>query len=361
MSVTPFRADVAETASVEINRIAALGEIAQKLRRAPDAEETLVGVIEKACACTGADAGMLTLHTPALRQVVAGSALGAGPHISVPLQASGPTFGELVLTRMHGAAEFTREDESFALLVSDYVAKAVAGLREGTVLQRSEQDFIDRISEEMREPMASASGLIEVLMREEAGPLTTEQRTYLESVAKRLARGRSMLDDLIMLAHLRPPELRHMQQIAVTPWLDRAVRDRRHEASAAELTLELSRPDEVFMVRGVPEQLETVMHHLLDNAIKFSKPGGRIDVGASQTEGLVSVVVADQGIGFDAADAGRMTDCFARATNAEQSRIPGAGVGLYLVKEIVDAHGGRVWLESGREAGTRAYVGLPPA
>ena len=90
------------------------------------------------------------------------------------------------------------------------------------------------------------------------------------------------------------------------------------------------------------------------------EPGGRVDVTVGLVETLVRVSVRDTGIGFDQADANRMTDCFARALTAEAARIPGLGVGLFLANEIVKHHGGRLWLESTRDQGTQAHLALPP-
>ena len=114
-------------------------------------------MIDTACKCTGSDAGMLTLQAPHSRQVVSGTALGAGPYISVPLRAGGPTFGEIVLTRMADAAEYEPEDETFAELVAEYVAKAVSALRARHDHPQEEQDFIDRVTEELRSPLASTA------------------------------------------------------------------------------------------------------------------------------------------------------------------------------------------------------------
>ena len=85
-----------------------------------------------------------------------------------------------------------------------------------------------------------------------------------------------------------------------------------------------------------------------------------MDVTAGQIEGLVRISVRDNGIGFDPGDAPRMVECFARSITAEAARIPGLGVGLYLANEIVKAHDGRLWLESRRDEGTQAHVGLVP-
>ena len=343
------------------DRLDALRKIARKLRSAPDAEETLQYVIDVSCSCTASDAGMLTVSVPAQRQVVFGTALGAGPYISVQLRVGGPTFGEIVLTRMAGAEEFTSEDETFAELVSEYVAKAVSALRMGTVLSRDAQDFVDRVTEEMRSALASADNLVRVVADGEAGVLTSEATHYLQSACGDTGRLLRTLDDLMSIAHLRPPHLRELESVAVGPWLRRCGDAVAEKARARKVVIEIHDPDTPMIVKAVPDQMDILLDQLLDNAIKFSEEGGRIEVSASVIEGMVRVSVVDQGIGFDNADAPRMVDCFTRAINAEAARIPGIGVGLFLANEIVKHHSGRLWLESARDAGTQAHVALPPA
>lgn len=341
------------------DRLAALREIARRLRTAPDAEETLQHVVDTAAACTLSDAAMLTITQPNPRQVVAGTALGAGPYISVQLRAGGPTFGEIVLTRMSEADEFESEDETFAELVAEYVAKAVSAMRRGTVLSDEQQDFIDRVTEELRAPLAGAVNLVEAVATGQAGPL--EARGYLTSAVRDSRRLLGLIDDLVHIARLRPSEPREMESIPVGPWLRRCVEARLPLAEAAGHGITLRIPDQPWVVKGVPAQLDLAVGHLLDNAIKFSDQPGTIDVAARLHEGLITICVTDHGIGFDPGDAGRMLDCFARAINAEAARIPGAGLGLFLAAEIAKYHGGRVWLDSRRDEGTQAHLALPPA
>lgn len=338
-------------------RLDALRDVAKRLRTAPDATETLQHVLELCCRCTGSDAGMLTIASPENRQVVFGTALGAGPYISMPLRAGGPTLGEIVLTRMSDAPEFEPQDETFADLVAEYIAKALSGLRRGTVLSDEQQDFIDRVTEELRSPLAGAVNLIESVRTGHASP--EEARSYLETAARDSRRMLNLIDDLLHIARLRPPEPREMEALPVGPWLRRAVEAARPAAEVAGHRLALSEPDGAYVVKAVPAQLDLVMRHLLDNAIKFSERPSTIEVSVVPVEGLLRIAVADQGIGFDNTEASRMLDCFARATNAEAARIPGAGVGLFLASEIVRGHGGRLWLESRRDEGTQAYLGLP--
>ena len=343
------------------DRLAALRDIARELRQAADAAETMQMIIDLSCACTGSDAGMLTLTQPEPRQAVSGTALGAGPYISIQLRAGGPSFGELVLTRMAGALEFEPEDETFAELVGEYVAKAVGAMRRGTVLSGEQQDFLDRVTEELRSPLAGTHNVLHVLSNGMAGPVTEEQQKYLATAAGDTGRLLRMIDDLLAVARLRPPEGREMEAVPVGPWLRGVVDDHQKAARTRGITLELREPSQPHVVKGVPAQLTLALGHLLANALKFTETGGRVDVSADLVERMLRVTVADTGIGFDAGDANRMLDLFARAINAEAAKIPGIGLGLFLTAEILKNHSGRIWLESHQGEGTQAHLALPPA
>lgn len=343
------------------DRLAVLRDIARKLRQAADATETMQMIVDLSCACTGSDAGMLTLTQPEARQVVSGSALGAGPYISIQLRAGGPSVGELVLTRLAGAPEFDAEDETFAELVAEYVAKAVGAMRRGTVLSDEQQDFLDRVTEELRSPLAGTRNVLHVLMNGMAGPVTEEQKKYLATAAGDTGRLLRMVDDLLAVARLRPPEGREMEAVPVGPWLREVVEGQQKAARLCGVTLELREPSAPHVVKAVPAQLTLALEHLIANALKFTDAGGRVDVTAEPAEGMLRITVADTGIGFDAGDSNRMLDPFARAINAEAAKIPGIGLGLFLAAEIAKNHTGRVWLESRRDAGTQAHLALPPA
>jgi signal transduction histidine kinase len=266
-----------------------------------------------------------------------------------------------VLTRMSDAEEYLPEDETFVELVAEYVAKAVSALRMGTVLSRDAQDFVDRVTEELRGALASAVNMIDTVAAGEAGVLTAEAAHYLGSASADTTRLLATLDDLIAIAHLRPPHLRELESVPVGPLLRRAAAAYEGRARARGITLEVRDPDVPLVVKAVPDQMATLVGQLIDNALKFSESGGRVEVGAGMAEGMVRIAVSDTGIGFDNADAARMVDCFTRAITAEAARIPGMGIGLFLCNEIVKNHSGRLWLESRRDVGTQAYVALPPA
>ena len=339
-----------------IDRLAALRDLARTLRTAPDSDETLQRVIDETCRCTRSDAAMLTLSAPLSRQFVSGTALGAGPYISVPLRLGGPSFGEIVLTRLAEGADYESEEETFAELIAEYVAKAVSTLRAGTIISHEEQDFIDRVTQDLRSPLAGAVATIG--MARDAAGLADDTQRYLRSAHGDLRRMLGTVDGLILLAHLRPAKLSDMHTVAVTPWLAGAVERVQALATDRQVSVTFREPAEAYLVTGVAEQLDVVADQLLNNAVKFTDPGGRVDITAGLAEGQVKISVRDTGIGFDGAEAGKMLECFARALSAEAGRYPGLGVGLFIANQIVDFHGGKLWLESSRDAGTQAYVTL---
>jgi signal transduction histidine kinase len=351
----PPEPELLQPVAPPIDRLAALRDLARKLRTAPEAEETLQFVIDKACECTRSDAAMLTLSAPMSRQFVCGTALGAGPYISVPLRAGGPSFGEIVLTRLAEGAEYASEDETFAELVSEYVAKAIGTLRSGTIIPQEAQDFIDRVTEELRSPLAGAASTIGLACGAEE--INGDTRKYLRSAHGDTQRLLNTVDNLMLLAHLRPPQLREMESMPIGPMLERVVESRKQQAEDRGVSVTYRPAPEAYVVQGVPNQLDTVVGQLISNAIKFTEPGGRVDITAGMQEGMVKIAVRDTGI--DNSDALRMTECFTRSITAEAARIPGMGIGLFLANQIVEHHGGRLWLESRRDEGTLAQVNLP--
>jgi two-component system phosphate regulon sensor histidine kinase PhoR len=101
------------------------------------------------------------------------------------------------------------------------------------------------------------------------------------------------------------------------------------------------------------------MSNLLSNAIKYSPEGGRIVVSGRQTDDYVYIAVTDQGIGIPARERDRIFDRFYRVESALSRRTQGAGLGLYLVKSVVEAHGGRIWVESNPGRGSTFVFTLP--
>jgi two-component system phosphate regulon sensor histidine kinase PhoR len=276
------------------------------------------------------------------------------------LRAGGPTFGEIVLTRLSGAEDYASEEETFGELVAEYIAKAVSALRRGTVISQEEQDFIDRVTEELRGPLASAHNGMSAVIDGKAGDISDQALQYLRAAREESRRLLATVEDLMRIAHLRPPELREMETLPVGPVIDASLARLAPRIVAHGIDIDYQPAEEAHLVQGVGDQLEMVIDQILDNAIKFSERGGRVEITTAIVEGMLRITVSDTGMGFDSGEANRMTECFARAITAEAARVPGLGIGLFLANEIVKNHSGRLQIDSRRDDGTRVQVNLPP-
>jgi signal transduction histidine kinase len=109
-----------------------------------------------------------------------------------------------------------------------------------------------------------------------------------------------------------------------------------------------------------PHRLEQVLTNLLENAVKYSPSGGDVEVTLSADDKGILVCVSDNGIGLPTAAADTIFEPFGRASNAQRQQLPGMGLGLYIARQIVEQHGGRIWADSAGEGlGTQVRVWLP--
>ena len=124
-------------------------------------------------------------------------------------------------------------------------------------------------------------------------------------------------------------------------------------------TFDLDFPPDLPPVWGDPERLREVLSNLVSNAVKYSPEGGTVWVGGRVDQTGVTVYIADQGIGIPPEQQSRIFDRFHRVESGLHRRTEGTGLGLYLVKAIVEAHGGRVWVESAPGRGSIFMFTLP--
>jgi signal transduction histidine kinase len=149
-----------------------------------------------------------------------------------------------------------------------------------------------------------------------------------------------------------------LQRLSLTQLAQQAVDVRRKAAAKARLALEVEHAEEAPAVQGNAERLLQAIDSLLDNAIKFNRPGGCITVRVGEREGLVSMEVADTGIGIPADKIDQVWDTFYQIDGSTTRRYGGLGVGLALVKDVIEAHGGAVWVRSTEGQGSTFGFGL---
>jgi len=219
---------------------------------------------------------------------------------------------------------------------------------------RVRRDLVANVSHELRTPIAALQVQLENLVDGVAMPDLDTFRVMLAQV-ERLGRLVQQLLDLSRLEAGTIPLER--SRFAVEPLLAHAVQEQRLRETPVEVWIRVD--PEGLTADGDPERVHQVVANLLENAVRHTPEGGRVEVGAHDAPGGVVIEVCDQGPGIPAADAERVFERFYRADASRSTRDGGAGLGLAIARWIVDLHGGDIHPEPRTPHGCRMVVTLP--
>jgi two-component system, OmpR family, phosphate regulon sensor histidine kinase PhoR len=245
-------------------------------------------------------------------------------------------------------------------------AGAVAGrifafrdISDERAVDQMKSDFVSAVSHELRTPLTSIYGFAETLMRGDVEFSDAERGTFLRYIASESERLIRIVDDLLSVARLETGVLGVM---LVPTDVDAAAREavaaaRELDGNLHRFGVEVEPPG--LAVRADREKLVQVLTNLLDNAATFSPEGGAITITARGGSGVAEISVADEGIGIPAADQQRIFSKFFRGESAVAAQ--GTGIGLFLVRGLVTAMGGRIWVDSEEGRGARFTFELPLA
>jgi signal transduction histidine kinase len=226
-------------------------------------------------------------------------------------------------------------------------------------LVRLRDEFVAVVSHELRTPMTSIIGYLELIREGDAGPLSAEQRTYLDIVSRSSDRLVELVDELLLVAEAGRGKLTlDLVELQSAALVADAVLAARPAADARDIVLR-AEPNDAGPVRGDAKRLGQMLDNLVSNAIKFTPAGGRVVVRTERFGGHVLFEVRDDGEGIPLEDRERLFDAFFRSRSATEQAVPGTGLGLTITKAIVDAHGGTIELTGAPGDGTTVRVLLP--
>jgi signal transduction histidine kinase len=299
---------------------------------------------------------------------------GAGSFLGMPVPIDGSRKGVLYLAGKEGG--FDEEDQTLAQLLAANAGSAIANaelyagsqaqqalltaqneqLRE---LDRMKDEFIAVVSHELRTPLTSIIGYLELLEDPEMTELDEQQRRFTTVMHRNADRLLRLVGDLLFLAGLQSGDLAIEHGEADICALARsAVEAGGSPADHKHITLTCaSRHGPV--VPGDEGRLAQLLDNLISNALKFTRDGGEVNVTVAVEGNSVVVTVSDTGLGMSPEDQQHIFERFFRAEVASHRAIQGLGLGLTIVKAIVDAHGGTIAVQSEPGRGTIVTVSLP--
>jgi signal transduction histidine kinase len=258
--------------------------------------------------------------------------------------------------------QFGPDELNFFRQAAGLVAIAIENARayeaiENLIEERSR--FMNRVAHNLRAPLAALTSMLEVVQDGYLGNMNDKLRKHLNRIDQRVQNMLLMINELMTLAKSQNKQ----QRLEYRPVDLKVVTDRIHQtfqekAAQKRLSLKITIQEDLPKIKGDQEMVEQMLENLVSNAIKYTPEGGRIGMafwlGANET---VRIVLSDSGIGIPKDEIPRLFTEFFRASNVKN--VIGTGLGLTIVKEIVDQHGGEIQVESEEGLGTTFVIHLP--
>jgi len=282
--------------------------------------------------------------------------------ITVPLVVDGKTFGALAFVSSASSRRFTDDDLRLAEALAHRAALAIEQARLYRVAQRAleaRDEVLGIVAHDLRNPLSTIVTQAE-LLKHHRGEQELRFRDVALSIHRSAVRMSRMIEDLLDITRVEAGHfLVERSRVPVSQLICDAIEAQESIAAAASVDLRLEVAHDVPDVWADRDRLLQVFDNLVGNALKFTPPGGHIRVGAAAlNEDEVQFWVADTGIGVSAEDLPHVFDRFWQAHKGERR---GTGLGLTIVKGIIEAHAGRIWVESAMGKGTTFFFALPAA
>jgi len=286
---------------------------------------------------------------------------------------SSPYFSSLVDLLGREIREVSREELSFGEnLVLEVISVALKSgnkktgnliilhdvTREKTV-EKLKTEFVSLSAHQLRTPLSAIKWTLKMLLEGDLGEITPEQREYLEKIYQSNERMINLINDLLNVTRIE--EGRYIFTLSPTD-LEKIVENflvfYKDEIKKKNLSVDFSK-EKIPVLNLDQEKISLAIQNLLENAIKYTLPGGKIKIFLGQKEGNVFFSVQDSGIGIPESQKERIFTKFFRGANAIRIETEGSGLGLFITKNIIEAHGGKIWFESKEGKGSTFYFTLP--
>ena len=246
---------------------------------------------------------------------------------------------------------------------SDGIVYAFRSLTAERALDELKREFIATVSHELRTPLAAIYGSAQTLLREDVEFDESDKKRLLDVIAHEAERLSRIADDILFANKLDSGQLALGASGIDLRTLARDVVEEMRACFAAreDISFELTVPEALDSVAGDPDRLRQVLINLIDNAVKYSPNGGRVEVAVEARDGGVRIAVRDEGIGIPALEQRRIFGKFYRVDPGLARGVGGTGLGLYICRELVRRMDGRLSVSSEEGKGSTFAVDLPVA
>jgi signal transduction histidine kinase len=336
--------------------------------RAVEADKGTMNIVDEDGAChpvsctgdeetLGPEADVVRMAVVSQEPVVVGDT-----RMLVPVRYEDRTIGLLDLWGKEGMP-FRPDQVEFAGRLADHAAGAIENARLYEQVQqadRTKSEFVSFVAHELRTPMTSIRGYADMLKKGMVGPLAPDQEQFIDTISRNAERMQVLVSDLQDISRIETQQLRlEMKPTDLTEALESALQATQAQIEARSQRLTLDVPEDLLPVRADPARLAQILINLLSNANKYTPKGGRIGVQAWLQEGQVHCAVSDTGVGISPEDQSRLFTKFFRSEDPAVREMTGTGLGLCIVKSLIELQGGKIEFESCQGEGTTFLFTLP--
>jgi signal transduction histidine kinase len=257
---------------------------------------------------------------------------------------------------VHHLTAAKQEAESFSRQMAETNHALQTAITEATANERLKDELVSTVSHELRTPLTSLRGFSELLLKREFPP--EKQKQFLAIIHNESVRLTALINDFLDLQRIESGRQTYNFEQGDISWaLQESLAVFQREDGLHHFHIEA--PDTLPLVRIDVARIHQVLTNLISNAVKYSPQGGVITVKAASEKNKIVVSVTDQGIGIPLETQAKLFSKFFRVDSRETRSIGGTGLGLALVRDIIEAHGGRVWVESTLGQGSTFSFALP--
>lgn len=257
---------------------------------------------------------------------------------------------------------FEYSGKQFLQLIMRDVSERIAIQRHHTEIDHIKSQFINVVSHQLRTPLNSVRWNLEVLLNGDLGKMKVEQVKFLKTIYLNNQNIINIISDLFLALEIEEGKVSLEKEIVNLDVIFKHISElMKNNISIKNLKLNIVKPQkpQILNIEADSDKLTQVFSRLVDNAVKYTKEGGEINVEFEQVNHDVVVRIADTGIGIPKKEQETIFSKFFRASNAAVMYPNASGLGLFISKKIIEAHGGKIWFESKEGKGTTFYISLP--
>ncbi len=229
-------------------------------------------------------------------------------------------------------------------------------------VEEIKSDFISIVSHELRTPLTAIKGFLSMVLKQDFGALSDKQFHYLSRVYQSNQRMIDLVEDLLDVSYIESGKINlSINPVAIENVLNEVVLELAGKGAANQIMIRVKRSKRLPLVLADETRLHQILLNLVDNAIKYSVPGTQVEIDFRIHGDELITTVADHGVGITKSQLDRLFTKFGRIYNPMSVQAGGTGLGLYIVKNLVESHGGRIWVTSQEGKGSKFRFALPTA